>query len=158
MTSGAADPPALRVRPATAAELAGSGLVVALDGELAGRYPDMPPRPAGALPDGVLAARLVELDGVAVGCGVIVAGPAPGSAEMRRVYVRPEARGRGAARALVASLEAAARQLGLRRMLLETGDRQVEAEALYRACGYAPVPAFGPYVGRPWSRCYARAL
>lgn len=153
MTSGSP-----RVRAATAAELAGSGLVAALDGELAGRYPEMPPRPAGELPEGVLAARLVELGGVAVGCGVIVAGPAPDCAEMRRVYVRPEARGRGAARALVASLEAAARQLGLRRMVLETGDRQVEAEALYRACGYAPVTPFGPYVGRPWSRCYARLL
>lgn len=66
-------------------------------------------------------------------------------AELKRMYVRPRARGRGAAREVLATLEDGARRAGLRRMILETGTAQPEAIALYRSSGYTPIEAFGFY-------------
>ncbi len=66
------------------------------------------------------------------------------------------ARGRGVGRALLDALQAEARALGLRRLVLETGVRQSAAIALYRRCGFADVPAFGEYVASPLSICMAK--
>ena len=68
-----------------------------------------------------------------------------GSAELKRMYVRPAARGHGLARAMLAELERTAREAGHRRMILETGLRQPEAIELYRSSGYVDVPKFGYY-------------
>lgn len=68
-----------------------------------------------------------------------------GDAELKRMYVVPGARGRGLARALLAELERRAVAAGRRRLVLETGDRQPEAVALYTGAGYSPVPPFGVY-------------
>ena len=46
---------------------------------------------------------------------------------------------------LVAALEAEARALGVRRLVLETGIRQDAALALYRATGFHPIPLYGEY-------------
>lgn len=72
-------------------------------------------------------------------------GLADGDAELKRMFVVPGARGRGLARVLLAELEASAVAAGRRRMVLETGQRQPEAIALYGSCGYTPVPKFGHY-------------
>lgn len=69
--------------------------------------------------------------------------------EVKRMYVAAGARGRGYARAMLAHLEDTARQAGARWLLLETGSKQPEAVALYRSCGYQPVPPFGYYADRP---------
>jgi GNAT superfamily N-acetyltransferase len=69
----------------------------------------------------------------------------PGDAELKRMFVIPEARGRGYARALLAELEASAAAAGRTRMVLETGLKQPEAIALYSSCGYEPVGSFGYY-------------
>ena len=74
-----------------------------------------------------------------------------GSAEIRRMYVSPEFRGRGLARAVLAHLEATARAGGCRQMILETGLPQPEALALYRSSGYLDVAPFGHYAGSPLS-------
>jgi GNAT superfamily N-acetyltransferase len=74
------------------------------------------------------------------------------------MYVAPEERGRGVGRALLAALEAAARALGLSRLVLETGDRQREAIALYRRAGFRDIPPFGEYVGSPLSVCMGKEL
>lgn len=66
-------------------------------------------------------------------------------AELKRMYVVPSARGRGLARAMLAELERTARADGRARMVLETGMRQPEAIALYRAAGYTGIPKFGFY-------------
>ncbi|MCG8919647.1 GNAT family N-acetyltransferase [Actinokineospora sp. PR83] len=66
-------------------------------------------------------------------------------AEIKRMYVNASARGRGLARRVLAELEDTARAAGLRRLVLETGDEQPEAIALYRSAGYTPVPPFGYY-------------
>lgn len=81
-----------------------------------------------------------------------------GDAELKRMYVRPEARGRGLARAVLAELEQRARDAGQRRMILETGSLQQEAIALYRSCGYTDIPAFGFYKASPLSVCLAKPL
>ena len=70
-------------------------------------------------------------------------------AEMKRVYVRADARGRGHARAMVAHVEADARAAGKHRMILETGDGQPEAVALYASLGYVAITPFGYYAGEP---------
>lgn len=65
-----------------------------------------------------------------------------GVAEIKRMFVRPEARSRGVARALLAGLENAARELGYERVRLDTGPKQHHGLALYRSAGYADVPSY----------------
>lgn len=71
------------------------------------------------------------------------------AAELKRMYVRPSARGLGLARAMLAELERTAAAAGRRRLVLETGLGQPEAIALYRSSGYAEVPRFGYYADQP---------
>ena len=68
-----------------------------------------------------------------------------GVAEMKRVYVAPGFRRRGLAQVVVAELERTARRAGYRAFVLNSGDRQPEALALYTALGYRPVPGYGVY-------------
>jgi GNAT superfamily N-acetyltransferase len=96
--------------------------------------------------------------GAPVGCGAVrrLEG---GDAELKRMYVDPSRRGRGIGRALLAALEAEARALGARRLVLETGIRQTAALALYRNAGFVEIPAFGEYVASPGtSVCLAKPL
>src|SRR5205085_11835242 len=79
-------------------------------------------------------------------------------AELKRMYVAPEDRGRGLGRRVLEELESAARALGYRGVVLETGIKQVEAIALYESAGYEPIPCYGPYVGETRSRCYEKLL
>ncbi|MEU6858262.1 GNAT family N-acetyltransferase [Glycomyces sp. NPDC046736] len=72
-------------------------------------------------------------------------------AEMKRVYVRENARRRGLARAIVAAVEASATEAGRARIILETGPEQPEAIAMYRAIGYEPVAPFGFYANEAGS-------
>ncbi|SFP24463.1 Acetyltransferase (GNAT) family protein [Amycolatopsis arida] len=102
--------------------------------------------------------------GVPVACGGWRAhdGPEPefrqGDAELKRMYVVPEARGRGHARAMLAELERTARAAGRLRTVLETGTAQPEALALYTSSGYTPIPNFGVYRCEPLSRCFGKSL
>ncbi|MEV6950860.1 GNAT family N-acetyltransferase [Streptomyces sp. NPDC051183] len=85
-------------------------------------------------------------------------GYSDGDAELKRMYVVPEARGQGLARRILAELEADARAAGRRRMALETGDQQPEAIALYLSEGYTAAPKFGYYRLYESSRCMAKPL
>jgi GNAT superfamily N-acetyltransferase len=80
------------------------------------------------------------------------------TAEVKRMYVAPGARGLGLARAMLAHLEETARAAGADAMVLETGMRQPEAISLYLSAGYKPVAGFGFYKNSPLSRCFARSL
>jgi len=66
-------------------------------------------------------------------------------AEVKRVYVAPSARGRGVALRIVAALEAATRDAGLKIMRLETGIYQPDAVALFEKCGFRRRSSFGDY-------------
>ncbi|ONK13726.1 GNAT family N-acetyltransferase [Streptomyces sp. MP131-18] len=88
-------------------------------------------------------------------------GYADGDAEIKRMFVVREARGRGLARLILARLEESARLAGRTRVVLETGTMQPEAIALYESSGYVPVGAagkFGAYRDSPESRCFFKAL
>ncbi|MDP5183173.1 GNAT family N-acetyltransferase [Blastococcus sp. BMG 814] len=91
---------------------------------------------------------VAEVDGVPAGCGAWRAYP-PGGVEIKRVYVAPGFRRRGLAQVLMAELEETAARAGHRSVVLNTGQRQPEAVALYRELGYAPVPGYGVYACSP---------
>ncbi|WP_066953299.1 GNAT family N-acetyltransferase [Streptomyces lushanensis] len=85
-------------------------------------------------------------------------GYADGDAEIKRMYVIPEARGRGLSRRVLAALEDDARAAGRTRMVLETGTKQPEAISLYMSSGYELCAKFGLYRFDELSRCYAKPL
>ena len=91
---------------------------------------------------------VAEVDGLPAGCGAWRA-IEPGVAEIKRVYVEPGFRRRGLAQEIVALLERGAAAAGNRAVVLNTGDRQPEALALYADAGYRPVAGFGIYACAP---------
>ena len=81
------------------------------------------------------------------------------TAEIKRMYVAPSARGGGLGRRLLDALEAEAHALGAHQLVLETGTRQTAAIALYRASGFEPIPLYGEYRKSPdTSLCMAKPL
>ncbi len=130
-------------------------LIRALNAELLGRYPE----------DGTACHFRLDADEVAPGRGVflvVYAGATPvgcgglrmldaGTAEIKRMYIDPSRRGQGLGRRLLAALEAEARGLRAKRIVLETGPRQPEAVAVYARAGFTEIPAFGEYETHPLS-------
>lgn len=127
-------------------------LIERLNAELAGAYPEPGANHFGLNPEDVAGERgaflVVHHDGAPVGCGALRRLDGE-TGELKRMYVSPDARGLGLGRRLVAALEAEARALGIRRLVLETGTRQHAALALYRATGFQPIPLFGEYLRSP---------
>jgi len=107
-------------------------------------------------PDGVFLVVRGD-DGAAVACGGITRFDDE-RAELKRMYVVPEQRGRGLGRRVLVDLEAEARRLGYRSLVLETGDRQPEALGLYESSGYERIPCYPPYDSRALSRCFEKRL
>ena len=132
-------------------------LMQALDDDLGCRYPGIEIR--GLRPEDVTDHRLVFLvaraEGEGVGCGA-VRELQPGIGEVKRMFVKPEWRGRGIARQLLAALELKARERGYQAVRIETGVGQPEAIALYRSAGYTAIPPFGGYIGNPASVCFEK--
>jgi putative acetyltransferase len=83
---------------------------------------------------------------------------APGHAEMKRMFVRAEARGIGLGRRLLNALEEVACHRNITQISLETGIRQSEAIALYRTSGYQDCPPFGGYKADPLSLFMTKSL
>lgn len=102
------------------------------EGELAG-LPGPYARPGGCL-------LLVREGNEVAGCGALRP-LAPGLGEMKRMWIRPQLRGRGLGRALAEALLSAARQAGYRAVRLNTLAIMPEARALYRSLGFVPVEA-----------------
>lgn len=80
------------------------------------------------------------------------------TAEIKRMYVAPVARGLGLARRMLAHLEATASAAGAAAMILETGEMQPEAIGLYASSGYETIPGFGHYRDSPVNRCFGKQL
>jgi len=76
-----------------------------------------------------------------LGCGFLKM-IRPDAAEIKRLYVRPSARGLGLGRALTLALMEEARGLGARELLLDTGAHMGAARALYRGLGFAEIAAY----------------
>lgn len=157
------------VRPEPWGSPVADQLVGELEVDLGKRYPDEPGEVDHEMA-GIDAVHVAEPLGrflVAwvgerpVGCGALRPAPATVGAdacEVKRMYVRPDARGLGVARSILAALEAEGARLGYRRVVLETGINQPEAMALYESAGYVPIGAYGAFRDSPLSRCYERAL
>lgn len=84
---------------------------------------------------------------LAPGAGCVAVRPLEGMAEMKRLYVRPQARGKGLGKRLAQAALAHGRERGFTRMVLDTMPAQMaEAVALYRSMGFLPT---APYLGHP---------
>jgi putative acetyltransferase len=136
-------------------------LIAALDAHLAGRYsadqrfgPNLRPE---HLEPGLGTFVIARADGLAVGCGALRRLDEE-SAEVKRMYVEPDLRGRGVAKEILDHLEAAARVMGTRRLLLETGIYQAEAIGLYRRVGFNPVRCWGEYADVLTSVCFEKHI
>jgi putative acetyltransferase len=90
---------------------------------------------------------VATLDGAPAGCGGVAL--FDGFAEVKRMYVRPAARGQGVARAILARIEAETRAANLAILRLETGDKQTDALRLYYRYGFTDCGPFGHYAALP---------
>lgn len=95
--------------------------------------------------------------GTPVGCGALLL-QGDGSAEIKRVYVRPEYRGRKLGEQILSAIETIASEKNSRLLRLETGIHQLSAIALYRSCGFEICDAFPPYTPDPLSVFMYKAL
>jgi putative acetyltransferase len=90
---------------------------------------------------------LAWLDGRALGCGGVAF--LDGFAELKRMYVRPEARGRGVADAIIARLAQEALASGRELLRLETGSHSLAAIRFYDRIGFRYCDPFAPYAAMP---------
>ncbi len=95
---------------------------------------------------------LLAEDGIALACGSFKQLDEH-TVEMKRVFVRPQARRRGLGRQVVRLLLARAAAAGFQRMVLETGRTFTAACTLYQAEGFALIENYGPYRDLPQSVC-----
>ena len=136
-------------------------LIAQLNADLYQRYPEpgalvFSLHPAD-LVDGVGALLMSVHNGRPVGCGAFkVLDDAPATAEIKRMFVVPSARGHKIGAALLAELEARARSVGVRRCVLELGPRQPEAMRRYERAGYATCEPWGEFIGKDLSICMAK--
>ncbi|KKX34479.1 GNAT family N-acetyltransferase [Rhizobium sp. LC145] len=96
-------------------------------------------------------------DGSIVGCCALVEA-ADGTAEIKRMFVDPEARGLKIGKLLMDALIERGRELSLSAIRLETGIHQPEAIGLYRRYGFVEIEPFGAYKPDPLSLFMERRL
>ena len=80
------------------------------------------------------------------------------TAEIKRMYVKEEFRGKGLSKLVLNSLEEFIKNNGYKRIILETGGKQPEAISLYRKFGYSEIPCYARHSLDPESRCFAKIL
>ena len=88
-------------------------------------------------------------DGLAIGCGALVLNDE--WAELKRMFVLPSHRGKGAAAKILAKLEIEAAKCDCSLLQLETGPYQPEALAFYKRHGFEVCGTFGDYPEHPLS-------
>ena len=134
-------------------------LITELEAELAQHYPAESRHGYSVeklLREGV-AFFVARIDGTPAGCGgVQIFGTEYG--ELKRMYVRPEFRGRGLGRQILERLAGHASKAGVRLLRLETGIEQRAALRLYEAYGFHRRSAFPPYRHDPLSLYYEKSL
>ncbi len=136
-------------------------LIAELSAELGSRYGD----DGSALfaPEDVTGPRaafvVARLDDDPVGCGALRPMKHDATiAEIKRMFVRRAARGRGISRHILKALETLAADKGYHAVQLETGTLQPEAISLYETAGYRQIGCYEPYTNDPLSICYEKHL
>ena len=159
----------LEIRPIRFGAPAAQALVAAAQAEIATRYGGPDENPIEAVefdpPEGCF--LVAYRQGEAIACGgwrtlshFVPEGSevAEDVAEIKRMYAAPAARGTGAAAALLRALEDSAREHGMHRIVLETGQRQPEAIRFYAKNGYDRIPNYGFYKDEPDCVSFGRDL
>lgn len=108
--------------------------------------------------DAATPAVIARAGGAPIGCACFRPESYLGAAELKRMFVAPAHRRGGVAGAMLREIEAWAKERGIAAIVLETGNKQVEAIALYARHGYVEIPPFGPYVGMELSVCMRKDL
>ena len=96
-------------------------------------------------------------NGIAVACGALKHFD-ESTAEIKRMYVKENFRGRGISKTILLKLEQHARELHYQRLILETGLKQPEAMNLYSKFGYRPTKCYGRHADDPDSRCFEKTI
>jgi ribosomal protein S18 acetylase RimI-like enzyme len=100
---------------------------------------------------------VIRDNGAAAGCGGIkLFGTEYG--EIKRMWVRPEYRGRSFGKLMLDHLADYSTQRGVKILRLETGIHQHAAIRLYEQAGFRRIPPFGPYTDDPVSLCYEKRM
>ena len=136
-------------------------LIAQLNADLFARYPEpgalifsLDP---GDIIDGIGALLMAVHNGRPVGCGAYrLLADQPGTAEIKRLYVAPSARGQKIGAALLAELETQSRTNGARRFVLDAGPRQPEALRRFERAGYVACEPWGEFIGKDLSICMAK--
>ena len=108
-------------------------------------------------PDELEAVFVAYEGGIPVGCAAFK-NLSPDTAEVKRVFVAEEYRGRRIGELLMSALENKAISVGYRFLVLETGEPLTAAIKLYARIGFGIIENYGPYVGMPHSTCMKKPL
>ena len=152
--------PRLNIRQVTWANPVGADLRAAQQAELDARFgttdhePGPPPSEADTA---VFVVAYEKCSGQPLGCGGLRMLDAS-TAEIKRLYVVPYARGSGVASSILAALEGYAHSYGFSVITAEAGSVQTDGRSFYESAGFEPVPNFGPYIGVKHSHCYAKPI
>jgi len=107
--------------------------------------------------DAIKYAIVAYENGIAVGCGAIKE-YTHDTMEVKRMFVSPAKRGLGVASTILNELEFWAKELHHKKCVLETGNKQPEAIAMYLKSGYQIIPNYGQYEGVENSVCFEKIL
>ena len=138
-------------------------LIAELNGAISAQEPDTPEEfnfrmTADEMAGPETTVWVARLDGEAVGCGALLR-HAGGFGEIKRMYVRPSAQGRGVAGLMLAAIEELAAAEGLTHLALETGGEGYgAARRVYERAGYRRSGAFADYPDNPYSTFYRKDL
>ncbi len=133
-------------------------LVKLLDVELAGRDgEDHSFYAQFNKPVGLTGVVLFFAAGEPVGCGAFKE-YSTDVAEVKRMYVKTEHRGKRIAALILQELESWAAEVGFQECILETGFKQPEAIALYKREGYETIPNYGQYAVVVSSVCMMKKI
>jgi len=96
-------------------------------------------------------------DEIPVGCGAIKKYDET-TAEVKRMFVKEDYRGKGIAKEVLSELERWAKELGYSDCILETGNMLTNAIKLYQSSGYERIPNYGQYIGVAVSVCMKKKI
>ncbi len=100
---------------------------------------------------------VIRVDSIAAGCGGVQLFDNE-YGELKRMFIRPQFRGKGSAKAMLENLAGYAHENGINLLRLETGIHQLNAIALYESWGFRSISPFGDYKDDPLSKFYEKQI